>query len=337
VAARDLVPARPAERAAGPVAGRVAGPAPSSGAAPPGPRGAPLLDVQDLRVRFVPAGSPWRRRGGGFEAVAGISFSIDAGQTLALVGESGCGKTTTGKAIVQLLRRQARIEGRALLDGRDLFALEGEALRAARRDVQIVFQDPFASLDPRMPVRELLEEGLRALCPELDAAGRGERIAALVERVGLRRDALDRFPHEFSGGQRQRIAIARALAVQPRRASAGAGGCPAGPLETRPRLHPRAVARRPAGRWRRACPGRSAALTAVLGLAPPGLEDRKKRAVSVARFQQAAASRPAVAAGLAARADMACLRKSMEVLEKKEVSWISSASLGPARTRGYLA
>ncbi|MFN7410169.1 MAG: dipeptide ABC transporter ATP-binding protein [Pseudomonadota bacterium] len=216
VAARDLVPARPAERAAGPVAGRVAGPAPSSGAAPPGPRGAPLLDVQDLRVRFVPAGSPWRRRGGGFEAVAGISFSIDAGQTLALVGESGCGKTTTGKAIVQLLRRQARIEGRALLDGRDLFALEGEALRAARRDVQIVFQDPVASLDPRMPVRELLEEGLRALCPELDAAGRGERIAALVERVGLRRDALDRFPHEFSGGQRQRIAIARALAVQPR-------------------------------------------------------------------------------------------------------------------------
>jgi peptide/nickel transport system ATP-binding protein len=176
----------------------------------------PLLEVQDLRVRFDPPAALWRRRQPGFEAVAGVSFRLDAGKTLALVGESGCGKTTTGKAIVQLLRRQARIEGRALLDGRDLFGLEGEALRAARREVQIVFQDPFASLDPRMPVRALLDEGLESLCPELDAAGRAVRIADLIERVGLRRDALDRFPHEFSGGQRQRIAIARALAVQPR-------------------------------------------------------------------------------------------------------------------------
>ncbi len=138
------------------------------------------------------------------------------GRTLALVGESGCGKTTTGKAIVQLLRAQARIEGRALLEGRNLFELQGEALLAARRDVQIIFQDPFASLNPRLRVFELLEEGLQALHPQLDAAARRQRIEDLSERVGLRRDALERFPHEFSGGQRQRIAIARALAVQPK-------------------------------------------------------------------------------------------------------------------------
>jgi peptide/nickel transport system ATP-binding protein len=140
------------------------------------------------------------------------------------VGESGCGKTTTGKALVQLLRGSARTEGQALLHGpagtdqppRDLFKLQGEALRAARREVQIVFQDPFASLDPRMGVREILDEGLAALRPELSVAERHAHLARLVDQVGLRRDALDRYPHEFSGGQRQRIAIARALAVEPR-------------------------------------------------------------------------------------------------------------------------
>jgi peptide/nickel transport system ATP-binding protein len=141
---------------------------------------------------------------------------VQRGQTLALVGESGCGKTTTGKAIVQLLRDSARIEGRALLSGQDLFTLQGAALRDARRQVQIIFQDPFASLNPRMRVFDVLEEGLLALCPELDAAARRARIEGLTEQVGLRREALARWPHEFSGGQRQRIAIARALAVQPR-------------------------------------------------------------------------------------------------------------------------
>jgi len=177
---------------------------------------APLLQVQDLWVRFPLRGTGLLKRSGGtFDAVKGVSFDIAKGQTLALVGESGCGKTTTGKAIVQLLRRVARIEGRALLDGQDLFGLAGPALHAARARIQIIFQDPFASLNPRMRVQEVLEEGLAALQPELGADERRTRIKALVERVGLRSDALERFPHEFSGGQRQRIAIARALAVQP--------------------------------------------------------------------------------------------------------------------------
>jgi len=178
--------------------------------------GVPLLDVQSLSVRFPIRGGLLQRVRGHFEAVRGVNLRIERGQTLALVGESGCGKTTTGKAIVQLLRGVAVTEGRALLDGRDVFALQGAALRAARREVQIVFQDPFASLDPRMRVLEVLEEGLQSLHPALDDGARRRRIEDIVERVGLRRTALERHPHEFSGGQRQRIAIARALAVQPR-------------------------------------------------------------------------------------------------------------------------
>ncbi len=177
---------------------------------------APLLQVENLAVRFPIRRGLLQRTTGVFSAVDGVSFEVHSGKTLALVGESGCGKTTTGKAIVQLLRGAAVIEGRAVMGGHDLFALEGEALREARREIQIIFQDPFASLNPRMRVLTILEEGLQALRPEMDAAGRRARIEELVEQVGLRRDSLDRFPHEFSGGQRQRIAIARALAVQPR-------------------------------------------------------------------------------------------------------------------------
>ena len=145
-----------------------------------------------------------------------VSFDIGRARTLALVGESGCGKTTLGKALVQLLRAQTAIRGQALLEGRDLFELHGKALLAARRDIQIIFQDPFASLNPRLRVAELLEEGLQSLRPDMDAAQRRARIDDLIDRVGLGRDALQRQPHEFSGGQRQRIAIARALAVQPK-------------------------------------------------------------------------------------------------------------------------
>ena len=175
-----------------------------------------LLSVKDLAVRYPIRGGLLQRTTGVFSAVDGLSFDVARGKTLALVGESGCGKTTTGKAIVQLLRGTATIEGSALLDGQDLFKLEGAALRAARRDIQIIFQDPFASLNPRMRVLTILEEGLEALRPEMHADARRAGLEALVDQVGLRRDALERYPHEFSGGQRQRIAIARALAVQPR-------------------------------------------------------------------------------------------------------------------------
>ncbi|WP_374685039.1 ABC transporter ATP-binding protein [Rhizobacter sp. J219] len=178
--------------------------------------GQPLLEVQQLSVHFALRKALLQRARQHFTAVQDVSFKVDAGETVALVGESGCGKTTTGKAIVQLLRRQARIKGRALLDGRDLFTLQGEALREARRAVQMIFQDPFGSLNPRMRVAELLEEGVQALRPDIAPEQRRRDVADLVERVGLRRESLQRYPHEFSGGQRQRIAIARALALKPR-------------------------------------------------------------------------------------------------------------------------
>ncbi len=184
-------------------------------AAPP-PAATPLLAVQNLRVRFPIRSGLLGRTTGHFNAVDGVSFNLAAGETLALVGESGCGKTTTGKAIVQLLRRVASTEGQALLNGRNLFDLQGDELRAARAQVQIIFQDPFASLNPRMRVFDLLEEGLAALQPHLSAADRRQRLHRLADQVGLRQEALQRYPHEFSGGQRQRIAIARALAVEPK-------------------------------------------------------------------------------------------------------------------------
>jgi peptide/nickel transport system ATP-binding protein len=175
-----------------------------------------LLQVENLAVRFPLRRGILQRPAGYFSAVDGVSFDVGRGKTLALVGESGCGKTTTGKAIVQLLRHVAVVEGSARLEGQDLFKLEGEALRAARRDIQIIFQDPFASLNPRMRVLPILEEGLQSLRPDTTAESRRLALEELADRVGLRRDSLDRYPHEFSGGQRQRIAIARALAVRPK-------------------------------------------------------------------------------------------------------------------------
>ena len=139
---------------------------------------ATLLQVTQLSVAFPVRSGVLHRVSGSFQAVCEVSFDVPRGRTLALVGESGCGKTTIGKAIVQLLRGQALISGQALLDGRNLFELQGDALLAARRDIQIIFQDPFASLNPRMRVFELLEEGLAALHPDLDAVARRERSGA---------------------------------------------------------------------------------------------------------------------------------------------------------------
>ncbi len=175
-----------------------------------------MLRVRDYRVYFPIRHGLLKRTIGYVKAVDGISFDLAAGRTLALVGESGCGKTTTGKALLQLLRGVARIDGEARLDGQPLDRLEGDALHEARTKMQIIFQDPFASLNPRMRVSEILEEGIVALRPTVDATQRRAQVAALLEKVGLRADAVDRYPHEFSGGQRQRLAIARALAVDPR-------------------------------------------------------------------------------------------------------------------------
>jgi peptide/nickel transport system ATP-binding protein len=183
---------------------------------PDSPAGEIILDVRDYRVWFPIRKGLLKRTVGHVKAVDGVTFSIRAGRTLALVGESGSGKTTVGKALLQLLRNAAEISGSVSMQGKSLAQLQGDDLREVRRVAQIVFQDPFASLNPRMRVNEILEEGVASLCPTVNAQQRSERIAAMLDRVGLRRDALTRYPHEFSGGQRQRLAIARALAVEPK-------------------------------------------------------------------------------------------------------------------------
>ena len=173
---------------------------------------AELLQVRGLKVHFPIRKGLLRRTVGQVRAVDGISLDIAAGRTLALVGESGCGKTTVGKAIIQLLEPT---EGTVVLDGIALNALRGETLRRSRRDYQIVFQDPYASLNPRMRIGDILAEGQLAL-GQGDPHAIARRSNELLEQVGLQQDALGRYPHEFSGGQRQRIAIARALALRPR-------------------------------------------------------------------------------------------------------------------------
>jgi len=176
------------------------------------PEMAPFLDVADLKVHFPIRRGVLQRTVGHVLAVDGVSLAISAGRTLALVGESGCGKTTVGKALLQLVTPTA---GSVRLGGSELVGMQGKRLRAARRHMQMVFQDPFASLNPRMRVGEIIAEGMNALVREADPAARAAAVSALLKQVGLPDEAAGRYPHEFSGGQRQRIAIARALAVQP--------------------------------------------------------------------------------------------------------------------------
>ena len=160
------------------------------------PAGDTVLEVRDYKVWFPIRKGLLKRTVGHVEGRRRRFIRIPAGRTLALVGESGSGKTTVGKAVLQLLRNTAQISGSALLLGQPLEKMNGEALRTARRAAQIVFQDPFSSLNPRMRVNEILEEGVASLRPDVSPAERAERVAALLEKVGLRRDALTRYPHD---------------------------------------------------------------------------------------------------------------------------------------------
>ncbi|MBS0537419.1 MAG: dipeptide ABC transporter ATP-binding protein [Proteobacteria bacterium] len=176
------------------------------------PSGA-LLDVQGLVKHFPVKSGVFGRVSAQVRAVDGVDFHVNDGETLAVVGESGCGKSTVGRLVLRLLEPTA---GQVRFEGEDLLALSSEAMRARRRRLQVIFQDPYASLNPRMTVGAMLGEPLMLHGLAKDERGRGARVAELLELVGLRPDHARRYPHEFSGGQRQRIAIARALAVEPR-------------------------------------------------------------------------------------------------------------------------
>lgn len=172
---------------------------------------APVIEVEDLVMHFPIKKGLLQRTVGHVRAVDGLSFSIEKGTTLALVGESGCGKTTTGRCVLRLLEPTA---GSVRFEGQDLADVGAAELRSLRRRMQVIFQDPYSSLDPRMSTADIVGEGL-----EIHGMASGEekleRVAVLLEQVGLSRDDLRKYPHQFSGGQRQRIGIARALATEP--------------------------------------------------------------------------------------------------------------------------
>ena len=185
----------------------------SSVPAPAGGAVAPLLEVTDLVKEFPLRGGTFvRRRVGAVHAVSGVSFSIAPGETLGLVGESGCGKSTTGRSVLQLTKPTS---GSVMFEGTELTELGTGDMRRMRRDIQVVFQDPFASLDPRLPIGQAIAEPLQ-IHGEGDRAAIQARVAEMLKLVGLEPYHANRYPNEFSGGQRQRVGIARALALQPK-------------------------------------------------------------------------------------------------------------------------
>ncbi len=172
-----------------------------------------LLSVRKLKKHFAVSGGVFKREVDRVHAVDGVSFDIGKGETLGLVGESGCGKSTTGRCILRLIEPSS---GEVLFQGTDVTRMGTDALRALRRDMQIIFQDPYASLNPRLTVGAIIGEALQIHGLAKSRRALEERVVELLETVGLQPDHLGRFPHEFSGGQRQRIGIARALAVEPK-------------------------------------------------------------------------------------------------------------------------
>jgi oligopeptide transport system ATP-binding protein len=170
-----------------------------------------LLQVNNLTVRFPIKGGIFRREIGAVRAVNDVSFKISKGETLGIVGESGCGKTTLGRAVVRLYEPH---EGSIYFRGQDITHLSPQTLRATRKHIQMIFQDPYTSLNPRLPIGAILDEPLR-LNTDLSPAARIDRVSELLQLVGLRPEVVRRYPHEFSGGQRQRVGIARAIALNP--------------------------------------------------------------------------------------------------------------------------
>jgi peptide/nickel transport system ATP-binding protein/oligopeptide transport system ATP-binding protein len=173
----------------------------------------PLLEVQNLRTWFPVLGGVMRRKVGDIRAVDDVSFTIEPGCTVGLVGESGSGKTTVGRTILKLI---SSTSGRVLYNGCDILPLSEREFRPLRREMQMIFQDPFGSLNPRFTIGEIVGEALEIHFPKINRSDRASRVADLLRLVGLKSDMMRRYPHEFSGGQRQRIGIARALAVEPR-------------------------------------------------------------------------------------------------------------------------
>jgi peptide/nickel transport system ATP-binding protein len=179
----------------------------------PSAAGGPLLEISGLEVHFpIKRGLVFERTVGAVRAVDGVDLAVPRGSTLGLVGESGCGKSTLGRAVLRLVEPTA---GTVRFDGVDLTALDGEAMRRTRRRMQMVFQDPLSSLDPRQSVGSILTESMRTHGAPADRPGQERRVRELLDLVGLPAAAAARYPHEFSGGQRQRIGIARAVSVEP--------------------------------------------------------------------------------------------------------------------------